>query len=185
MRNPATTRPPSVGPNGTLNAIGTVMTDNSEKRYGPIKAYRNDIYLNSREARPIRVLSEYLEPLARFEDLDVSDTIVFQGSARTKPRDAAERSLAQANAEGKGIETAERDLKMSRFYEDARTLAKRLTLWSKDLEGRKRRFVVCTGGGPGIMEAANRGASEAKGMNIGLGISYPTNSITTPISRDN
>lgn len=149
------------------------MTDNSEKRYGPIKAYRNDIYLNSREARPIRVLSEYLEPLARFEDLDVSDTIVFQGSARTKPRDAAERSLAQANAEGKGIETAERDLKMSRFYEDARTLAKRLTLWSKDLEGRKRRFVVCTGGGPGIMEAANRGASEAKGMNIGLGISLP------------
>ena len=144
------------------------MTDD-----GPVKAYRNVPFLNSRDARPLRILSEYLEPDARFEDLEVSDTIVFFGSARIPPRDDAAARLEAARTHGGDVAAAEKWLAMSRYYEDARELASRLTKWSKGLKGRRRRFVVCTGGGPGIMEAANRGASEAKGMNIGLTISIP------------
>ena len=111
------------------------------------KAYRNEEFINSKNARALRILAEYLEPKARFEEHKVEDTIVFFGSARFK--------------EG------------NRWYEAARQLAFRLTAWSKALPSKDRRFVVCSGGGPGIMEAASRGASEAKGMNVGLGISIP------------
>ncbi len=137
------------------------------------KAYLNEDFLHSREARPVRILAEYMEPEARFEEHHVSDTIVFFGSARVQPRDEAEKALKKAEAEGGDIEAARRGLEMSRYYEDARELAKRLTLWSKELEDPRRRFLICTGGGPGIMEAANRGASEAKGLNMGLNISLP------------
>ena len=140
---------------------------------GPFKAYRNEQFLNSPDARQIRILSEYLEPKARLEEYQVSDTIVFFGSARLKARDDANQKLAAARAHGDDIADAERDIEMSRFYEDARSLAGRLTEWSKSLEDTKRRFLVCTGGGPGIMEAANRGASEADGINIGFNISLP------------
>ena len=87
----------------------------------------------------------------------------------------ASAALKDAKASGLAgdIDTAKRDMDMSRYYEDARTLAKRLTKWSKGLEKGRRRFVVCTGGGPGLMEAANRGASEANGLNIGLNIFLP------------
>ena len=112
-----------------------------------IKAYDDKEFINSKDARALRILAEYLEPRSRFDKHGVEDTIVFFGSARFK--------------EG------------NRWYEDARRLAFRLTEWSKALPSKDRRFVVCTGGGPGIMEAANRGASEAKGMTIGLGISLP------------
>jgi uncharacterized protein (TIGR00730 family) len=111
------------------------------------KAYRDEEFINSRDARALRILAEYLEPRSRFEKHGVQDTIVFFGSARFK--------------EG------------NRWYEAARELAFRLTQWSKGLPSSDRRFVVCSGGGPGIMEAASRGASEAKGMNVGLGISIP------------
>jgi uncharacterized protein (TIGR00730 family) len=144
-----------------------------ESRYRAVKAYKNNEFLNSPGARALRILAEYLEPNSRFEELEVRDTIVFFGSARTLPRDVAETALALARAEGGDLKLAERNLAMSRFYEDARELARRLTLWSKGLEGTDRRFVICSGGGPGIMEAANRGASEAKGENIGLNISIP------------
>ena len=137
------------------------------------KAYLNADFLHSREARPVRLLSEYLEPESRFEEHHVSDTIVFFGSARVRPRDEAETALKDAEAAGGDVEAARHDLEMSRYYEDARELAKRLTHWSKDLEDHRRRFLICTGGGPGIMEAANRGASEAKGLNMGLNISLP------------
>jgi uncharacterized protein (TIGR00730 family) len=144
-----------------------------EHHKGPVKAYRDERFINSPNARSLRILAEYLEPEARFEELDVSDTIVFFGSARMKSRDEAIRQLEAARNHGGDIACAELDLENSRYYEDARTLAHRLTKWSKDLEGEKRRFLVCTGGGPGIMEAANRGSSEAGGVNIGLNISLP------------
>jgi len=113
-----------------------------------IKAYRNPEFMNGNEARALRILAEYLEPKSRLEAEGVEDTIVFFGSARI--------------AEG------------SAWYDAARTLAFRLTQWSKGLDPvEQRRFVVCTGGGPGIMEAANRGASDARGRNVGLTISLP------------
>ena len=112
-----------------------------------VKAYHNTEFINSKDARALRILAEYLEPRARFEAQGLDDTIVFYGSARTRPD--------------------------SKYYEAARQLAFRLTQWSKALTATERRFVVTTGGGPGIMEAANRGASEAKGLTAGIGISIP------------
>jgi uncharacterized protein (TIGR00730 family) len=138
-----------------------------------LKAYEDLDFLNSRSGRPMRILAEYLEPEARFDKLHIRDTIVFLGSARTLPRDEATELLDAARAGGGDVTEAEMQVWMSRYYEEARELAGRLTDWSKSLEGTERRFVVCTGGGPGIMEAANRGASEAKGLNIGLTISMP------------
>ncbi len=114
----------------------------------PTKAYRNPEFMYSPDARALRILAEYLEPQSRLNAEGVEDTIVFFGSARLPPG--------------------------SKYYEAARELAFRLTTWSKGLGPEHlRRFVVCTGGGPGIMEAANRGASEARGRNVGLTISLP------------
>jgi hypothetical protein len=141
----------------------------------PDKAYTNLDFLQSKDARQLRILAEYLEPERRFEHYQIDDTIVFMGSARFKPRDVAEDTLRRVEA-GESVvslEKARHDVWMSQYYEAARELARRLTVWSKDLDETERRFVVCTGGGPGVMEAANRGASEAKGMNIGLSITLP------------
>jgi uncharacterized protein (TIGR00730 family) len=144
-----------------------------DDRYGPIKAYKNEGFLNSRDGRALRILAEFQEPETRLDKFKIQDTIVFMGSARIKPRDEAEKAVAQAQKTGKDVKRAKNDLKMSRYYEETRELAFRMTQWSKELKGDDRRFVVCTGGGPGIMEAANRGASEAKGVNIGFNISLP------------
>ena len=151
----------------------------------PPKAYENPDFLHSRDARAIRILAEYQEPLSRFEHYDIDDTIVFMGSARIKsPEDAATMVAAAERGEG-DKQAAARAERMSIYYEAARGLAFRLTEWSKGLGEDKRRFVVCTGGGPGIMEAANRGASEAKGMNIGLTISLPFEKFENPyVSRE-
>jgi uncharacterized protein (TIGR00730 family) len=147
-----------------------------------VKAYENAEFLKQPEARALRILAEYLEPKTRFDELEVRDTIVIFGSARIKSKEVAEQALKEAQADGGDVELAERNLKMSRYYEASRELAFRLTEWSKGLDGTDRRFVICSGGGPGIMEAANRGASEAKGENIGLNVSLPFEQSGNPYS---
>jgi len=136
----------------------------------PQKAYENSAFLNSSSARSLRIQSEYLEPASRFARYRIEDTIVFMGSARTPSGGHAGTSDA-----GTGCQ----------YYQAARQLAFRLTEWSKQLDKEERRFVVCTGGGPGIMEAANRGASEANGVNVGLNISIPHEQSDNPfITRE-
>jgi uncharacterized protein (TIGR00730 family) len=144
-------------------------------------AYHDLEFLDSSDARPIRILAEYLEPQKRFRAQNIQDTVVFFGSARTLSREGAERELALLDTdEAKKAADYEAALKRgrkafewSRYYEDARRLAHMLTIWSLSLEEPRRRFVVCSGGGPGIMEAANRGAMEAGGKTIGLNIRLP------------
>lgn len=163
----------------------------SKQSRSPDKAYENLDFLNTRDARVLRILAEYLEPLNRFRRHKVKDTIVFFGSARTRDPEDARRALREARtavkntrrpsaAQRASVSTAERELKMSRYYRDARELAHRLTEWSKSLQGTSHRFLICSGGGPGIMEAANRGAAEAKGQTVGLGISLPMEPANNP-----
>jgi uncharacterized protein (TIGR00730 family) len=158
---------------------------NAKQLHRRSKAYENMRFLESKDARALRILAEYLEPLSRFQRNEVRDTIVFMGSARFVSRHMAEVALAQAEKMESGEAVARTALELSVYYEAARELSHRLTSWSKKLDPNERRFVVCTGGGPGIMEAANRGASEAKGLNIGLTISIPNDEFDNPyVSRE-
>jgi uncharacterized protein (TIGR00730 family) len=165
---------------------------------GPLEsaplAYENEDFVNSPDGRTLRILAEYNEPMARFRRERIQDTVVFFGSARFHARDVARKELEllantgsvqpapaeeQPAREGEGETTelkrerAEAAVEMARYYEDARTLARMMTEWSMKLPGRRHRFVITSGGGPGIMEAANRGAWEAGGKTIGLNILLP------------
>src|SRR5262249_5248747 len=147
-----------------------------------LMAYLNLEFLESAEARPIRILSEYLEPLRRFKDQKIQDTVVFFGSARVDSRERAERALRQLRARGiagadvqyeEELKKSRRALEWARYYEEARELARLLTRRSGSVQGDNYRVAVTPGGGPGIMEAANRGAREAGGKTIGLNIRLP------------
>ena len=144
-------------------------------------AYEDDEFLDSTDARPIRILAEYLDPARRFRAQNVQDTVVFFGSARVLSRSSARKNLREL-LKGTGhqkadykaaLKRSEKAVEWSRYYEDARALAKMLTTWSMSLDTQRSRFVVCSGGGPGIMEAANRGAREAGGKSVGLNIRLP------------
>jgi uncharacterized protein (TIGR00730 family) len=156
-------------------------------------AYLYPEFLESAEARPIRILSEYLEPLRRFQEQRIQDTVVFFGSARVDSRERAERALRTLRARGvKGadelyeeeLKKSRRALEWARYYEDARELARLLTTWSRTLDSKNHRFVVTSGGGPGIMEAANRGAFEAGGKTVGLNIRLPFEQGANPYITD-
>jgi uncharacterized protein (TIGR00730 family) len=120
-------------------------------------AYRNEQFLDSPDARAVRILSEYLEPYSHFRHEKVRDTVVFFGSARS---------------EEQGL--------LGKFYRESRELGRLVTEWSNQLPDESRRFVVCSGGGPGIMEAANRGATEAGGKSVGLNIGLPFEQLPNP-----
>jgi hypothetical protein len=160
-------------------------------------AYENSSFLNSSDGRLIRIVSEYMEPLARFRRERIQDTVVFFGSARFHGREEADHALellentgstrpapseeqpakAPEIAAGKAsdlqLKRAVAAVEMARYYEDARRLAHLLTDWARRIPSRRHRFVVTSGGGPGIMEAANRGAHEAGGKTIGMNIRLP------------
>jgi len=128
-----------------------------KESHNRLVAYKNDAFIDSPAARSLRILSEYLEPLDHFRREQIRDTIVFFGSARI-------------TEEGP----------MGNYYRDARELARRLTEWTDSITNNTRRFVICSGGGPGIMEAANRGAADAGGKTIGLNIGLPFEQLPNP-----
>jgi uncharacterized protein (TIGR00730 family) len=152
-------------------------------------AYENDTFLKGPDGRPLRILAEYTEPLARFRREKIQDTVVFFGSARFRSLSSAEAavellarpgSTQAAPSHEQEAHRAQRAVDMARYYEDARRLAHMLTEWTRTLPGKRHRFVVTTGGGPGIMEAANRGAREAGGKTIGLNIALPFEQVPNP-----
>jgi hypothetical protein len=167
-------------------------------------AYENPAFLNGPDGRPMRILSEYVEPLARFRHERIQDTVVFFGSARFRGREEADHALelldntgssqaapseeqpasppqiAAGQASNLQRKRAVAAVEMARYYEDARRLAQLLTTWARGIPSHRHRFVVTSGGGPGIMEAANRGAYEAGGKTIGLNIRLPFEQMPNP-----
>ena len=150
------------------------IKQNMTKKRALFKAYEDPEFMTSFEARQIRIMSEYLMPLTHFEKLRVKDTIVFFGSARLPaPHQCkAEKERLIAAGEWNDVEEKHFNLRL-RYYKDAVRLAYKLTQWSKALPADARRFLICSGGGPGIMEAANRGAAHARGLSVGMNISLP------------
>jgi uncharacterized protein (TIGR00730 family) len=160
-------------------------------------AYENSAFLNSADGRLMRIVAEFMEPLARFRHERIQDTVVFFGSARFRGKEEADHELelldntgstkpapseeqpakAPEIAAGKASDLQRKRavaaVEMARYYEDARRLAHMFTDWARTIPSRRHRFVVTSGGGPGIMEAANRGAHEAGGMTIGMNIRLP------------
>ena len=167
-------------------------------------AYENSDFLNSPDARMLRIMAEYYEPMTRFRRERIQDTVVFFGSARFRALDVASHELEllantgstmpapadqqparrdevqRGEASKQRVRLAEAAVEMSRYYEDARTLAGLVSQWAMTLPGRRRRYVITSGGGPGIMEAANRGAYEVGARTIGLNIKLPFEQMPNP-----
>lgn len=157
------------------------MSNKHELAAAPL-AYENPEFLNSPDGRILRIMSEYAEPLSRFRREQIQDTVVFFGSARfpnLEDANLAVKNLGASEEAGKR-KLAEAGVQMARYYEDARRMAYLLSEWAAQIPARRKRFVVTTGGGPGIMEAANRGAREAGAKTIGLNIRLPFEQYPNP-----
>ena len=171
---------------GVNNAISTIMKKRPEASH---IAFLNEDFMNSPDARPMRILSEYIYPRKVLSQAEATDTIVFFGSARAKPLKQIRqytKDLGNVKLSPKEKKTVENQKQLAQYYRDASALSYKLTKWSKALSEDKerknklRKFVICSGGGPGIMEAANRGASLARGKSVALNIALPLEQKSNP-----